>query len=189
MLELIGELPEINRGRRLRLLGPLRQAPLICWEPLEDQSAEETLKAAMRVAIHELIDEYCCHLAGALARCDSAELKTLVGGLAAYLVASRVSVQFRDDNRLSGVWFASSETAIIEPAARVDGQRVHLLIERKGISPGTARRAAVTLSDDGASTNSIVSGDLTWIAFSPRAVRELPFRCAAEIWRQLASVP
>ena len=183
MLELIGELPEINRGRRLRLLSPLRQAPLVCWEPLADEGLEETLNAAMRAAAHELLDEYCCHLAGALARCDSPELKALVGALSAYLIASRVSVQFRDGENVAGVWFDCPDVAVIEPAACVDGRRIDLVVERETPVSGLNRFAALTIGDE--TSRGSPAGSWNWITFSREVVREHPFHCVAKLWRSL----
>jgi hypothetical protein len=194
MLELFQELPDMNRGRRLRLLSPIRQAPLVCWEPLGDDSLEEVLKASMRAAVHELIDEYCCHLAGALARCDSPELKTLVAALSAFLIASRVSVQFRDGPTLSGFLLPYSERAIIEPAAIATGRRFDLVLERHCHSPcakaesmaNTVRRAGVIIGDDRPSTVAgQQGGNAIEITLSPEAVRRDPFRRAAELWRAL----
>jgi hypothetical protein len=163
----------------------LRQAPLVCWEPLVDEGLDETLHAAMRAAAHELLDEYCCHLAGALARCDSPELKALVGALSAYLIASRVSVQFRDGENLAGVWFDCPETAVLEPAARVDGHKIELAVERQSAAKGIARRAAVTISDSAPGADAISTEKWIQITLKPSAVREHPFRCAAELWRHL----
>jgi hypothetical protein len=187
MFELIAELPDINRGRRLRLLSPLRQAPLTCWEPLGDDALEETLHAAMRAAAHELLDEYCCHVAGALARCDSPEVKALVGALAAYLIASRVSVQFREGEKLAGVWFDCPEIAVIEPAAKVDGRRVELVVERQNAARSVRRCAGVTIGEQTRLANVISVEEWNWITLTPAAVRENPFHCAAEVWRRLGT--
>ena len=103
MEQLLAALGHLAPGHRERLVRPVRQHDLVCWPDGADAEHAPTMKAAMRVAVHELLDQFCFQLESALTRCASEPARVLMLATTTLAMAGGMSVEFIDDNVASGV--------------------------------------------------------------------------------------
>ena len=114
MEQLLATLGELAPGHRERLVRPVRQHDLACWPDASNGEHVPTMKAAMRVAVHELLDQFCFQLDGALTRCDSESARVLVLAATSLGMADGMCVEFRDGDARSGVSYPGNQTLTIE---------------------------------------------------------------------------
>ena len=114
MEQLLATLGELAPGHRERLVRPVRQHDLVCWPGAADGEHAPAMKAAMRVAVHELLDQFCFQLECALTRCASESARALVLAATSLAMADGMRVEFRDGELRSGVSYPGKETLSIE---------------------------------------------------------------------------
>ena len=114
MEQLLANLGELAPGHRERLLRPVRQHDLVCWPGGSDGEQAPAMKAAMRVAVHELLDQLCFQLEGVLTRCASESAQALVLAATSLAMADGMRVEYCDGESRTGVSYPGSETLAIE---------------------------------------------------------------------------
>jgi hypothetical protein len=115
--QLLDRVNDLTAGRRQRLTRSLRQDDVELGIRTEDLGLDAAMKAALRVAAHEVLDAFCVHLEGALARCRSDHARTLVMAVVAIVLAENGCVLFAEkeaeQGKVSGVAFPAAETVVI----------------------------------------------------------------------------
>lgn len=173
LTQLLDSLGNLTEGRRQRLVRSLRQDDVELGVRAEDAGLQAAMKAALRVAAHEVLDAFCVHLEGALARCRSDRARALVMALAALVLGEEGCVLFAVDACAAGVAFPAAETVVIAVAPRAD---VEMIVSRRAVSgagsPIAVRfEAASGDSDDEPGT----------MALEAAAIDDDPFREAKRV--------
>jgi hypothetical protein len=116
--QLLDCVSDLTPSRRQRLARSLRQDDVELGVRVVEPSLDAAMKAALRVAAHEVLDVFCMHLEGALARCRGDQARVLVMAIVAMAQAEHACVLFATDGPETGVTFAAAETFVITPAPR-----------------------------------------------------------------------
>jgi hypothetical protein len=164
MEQLLASLGKLAPGHRERLVRPVRQHDLVCWPGSSDSEHAPAMKAAMRVAVHELLDQMCFQLEGVLTRCASESTQALVLAATSLAMADGMRVEFCDGEAKSGVSYPGSETLAIEVLP--DDRLKFEYFGPAGKSP----------------TEPLASYD---VAVDPSVIGDDPFRATREIIEQL----
>lgn len=165
--QLLDCVADLTAARRQRLSRSLRQDDVELGVRVAEPSLDAAMKAALRVAAHEVLDVFCMHLEGALAQCRSDPARALVMAIVAKAQAEHACVLFATGGQETGVAFAAAETFVIAPAPR------------PGIDLDVTRRTAT-----GQSSLSITIGDGKAEATAARIEHD-PFQVAAELLAKL----
>lgn len=147
MNQLLATLGDLAPGHRERLLRPIRQRDIECWPKHTGEDAASALKAAMRVAVHELLDQFCFGIEAVLTRADDDATRTLVLAISAVAMANGVRVAFRHDQGTTGISYPGSETLVIEllPNAKM---KLELITSSRPPMSETFAIYAATVADD-----------------------------------------
>lgn len=141
--QLLDRVADLSAGRRQRLMRTLRQDDVELGVRAEDASLDAAMKASLRVAAHEVLDVFCMHLEGALARCRSDEARTLLAAVAAIALAEHACVLFEADGEAAGVEFIAQETIYVA-ASPQNGVDLRLSLRRGDNRTSELRGAEVT---------------------------------------------
>lgn len=114
MNQLLAAVRDAAPGRRERWLRTVRQHDLQCWPEGANADAENAMKAAMRVAVHEVLDQLCFQLEAALTRSDNEPTRVFVLALTALAMTDGLRVKFRDGQSTTGISYPGDETLVIE---------------------------------------------------------------------------
>jgi hypothetical protein len=114
MNQLLTTLGDLAPGHRERLLRSVRQHDLACWPDSVSNDATSTMKAAMRVAVHQLLDQFCFQLEAVLTRADDDATRVFILALTSIGMADGMRVTFRDGDLTTGVTYSGCETLVIE---------------------------------------------------------------------------
>jgi hypothetical protein len=172
--QLLDRVNDLTAGRRQRLTRSLRQDDVELGIRAESLDLDAAMKAALRVAAHEVLDAFCVHLEGALARCRSDHARTLVMAIVAIVLAEHGCVLFAEQEKISGVAFPAAETVVIAtaPDAVVD---VLLWPGTDAIAGELTPKVRVVVGNGGD------DAEVKAVAISPAAIEADPFLEATRV--------
>ncbi len=173
LTQLLDCLGELTAGRRQRLVRSLRQDDVELGVRSADASLDAAMKAALRVAAHEVLDAFCVHLEGALSRCRSDRGRALVMAITALVMAEGGCVLFAIDAGAAGVAFPAEETVVIAVAPRADVEMVVSRRTSSGVGSAIAVRIGAASGDS--------KGDSGVMMLEAAAIEEDPFREAKRV--------
>jgi hypothetical protein len=127
LTQLLDRVSDLTPARRQRLARTLRQDDVELGVRATEPSLDAALKAALRVAAHEVLDAFCVHLEGALARCRNDRVRALAMAIVAIVLAEQGCVLFAEPGdaapkRGTGMEFPAAQRVVIavSPNAEVD---------------------------------------------------------------------
>ena len=200
--QLLDSMPELTAGHRERLVRPLRQDDVVCWQRIEDAGLDAVMKASMRIVAHELLDQICFHIEAALTRCRTESQRLLVMALIAKKMPAAASVMFRSGEQLAGISYPGPETIVLESDAVFprpnDGDFcVDLFVElirtpHSGDVDGSPSPAArsVGILVDGSENERFrhrKTTEVPILGLSSTEIAENPFQCASRVYEILRS--
>jgi hypothetical protein len=183
--QLLDTLPGITAARRQRLLRSLRQDDAELGFDVEEPELEAAMKAAYRVAAHELLDVFCLHLEGALGRCADAPTQALVMALTSMAMAQHACVLFDEAGHAAGISYPSQEAFVV--GITVD----KLTVVGRGAASHDAGAARATRCDvfvraETRPAETASSADATTaLHFTFAEIAANPYQSAAEIIQRL----
>lgn len=203
--QLLDSVADMTTGHRERLVRPLRQDDVVCWESMADERLDAVMKASMRIVAHELLDQMCFQMEAALTRCRTDSQRLLLMALVAQKMPESASLLFRDGDQTSGVSYPGAETVVLETDAVVATSttaevsatstaavsRVDVLVESircipfcdaDGSSPTRTRSVAIVVdSPQDERSRQFTAGEVHILAFSAAEIAENPFQCAKRV--------
>jgi hypothetical protein len=114
MNQLLDALGDMAPGHRERLLRRVRQHDIECWPADASGEAVDAMKAAMRVAVHELLDEFCFQLEAVLTRAHDDATRVFVLALVSVAMHDGICVAFRDQQTTTGITRSGCEKLVID---------------------------------------------------------------------------
>jgi hypothetical protein len=175
--QLLDCVADLTAARRQRLARSLRQDDVELGVRVAEPTLDAAMKAALRVAAHEVLDVFCMHLEGALAQCRSDHARALTMAIVAMAQAEHACVLFASGVQETGVAFAAAETFVIASAPR------------PGIDFALSRRCT-----DGRTVLFVAIGDHDSEIMADRfkvvtnRIERDPFEVAAELLTQLRTI-
>jgi hypothetical protein len=185
--QLLDRVANVSPGRRQRLARSLRQDDVELGVRAANPTLDAAMKASLRVAAHEVLDTFCMHLEGALARCRGEETRMLLMAVVAIALADHDCVLFEHDGQVSGVEFPAAHTWVVSasPASRVD-LRLELRRHRAAVDTSRAdcRHVLCVSVADPAHEGDTETG----VVVAPQAIVDDPFSQAAMLLGRLRAM-